>query len=106
SSELATEDEWLAMGRVRGYVPQGVVQTGTDGQGNPIYTANTRAVDPSLYWSNIYTDGNGIAIPYLYDAGYFKMREITLSYRVPGSLVSQWGIQDRKSTRLNSSHVK
>ncbi len=90
----ATEDEWLAMGKVRGYVPQGVVQTGTDDKGNPIYTPNTQAVDPSLYWSNIYTDGDGIAIPYLYDAGYFKMREITLSYRVPGSLVSQWGIQD------------
>ena len=90
----ATEDEWRNMGKVRGYVPQGVVQTGTDDKGNPIYTPNTQAVDPSLYWSNIYTDGNGISIPYIYDAGYLKMREITLSYRVPGSLVSKWGVQD------------
>ena len=90
----ATEDEWLAMGNVRGYVPQGVVQTGTDDKGNPVFTPNTQAVDPSLYWSNIYTDGNGIAIPYIYDAGYFKMREITVSYRVPASLISKWGIKD------------
>ena len=89
-----TEEEWLAMGMVRGYVPKGVVQTGTDADGNPIYEQNTRAVDPSLYWSNIYTDGNGISIPYIYDAGYFKMREITLSYRLPASWISTWGVRD------------
>lgn len=84
-----TADEWEALGMVRGYVPQGVVQTGTDGSGNPVYEQNTRAVDPSLYWSNIYTDGNGIPIPYLYDASYFKMREITLSYRLPAGFISK-----------------
>lgn len=89
-----TEEEWQQMGMVRGYVPKGVVQTGTDGGGNPIYEQNTRAVDPSLYWSNIYTDGNGISIPYIYDAGYFKMREITLGYRLPASWIAKWHIKD------------
>lgn len=88
-----TEDQWRDMGRVRGYVPQGVVQTGTDGNGNPVYEQNTRAVDPSLYWSGIYTDGNGIAIPYIYDASYLKVREIILSYQVPTAYISKWGIK-------------
>ncbi len=89
-----TEQQWQDMGMVRGYVPEGVVQTGVDGEGEPIYAQNTRAVDPSIYWANVYHDSQGIAIPYIYDASYLKVREITLSYRVPSKLTSRWGVRD------------
>ncbi|POY37942.1 SusC/RagA family TonB-linked outer membrane protein [Solitalea longa] len=88
-----TPDEWKAMGNVKGYVPQGVVQTGTDQQGNPIYTQNSQAVDPSVYWGQIYTDGNGVARPYIYDATYVKMRELSLSYSLPPALLSKWKVK-------------
>ncbi|WP_185937031.1 SusC/RagA family TonB-linked outer membrane protein [Chitinophaga polysaccharea] len=86
--------EWQAMGKVRGYVPEGVVQTGTGTDGKPVYTKNTRAVDPSVYWSNFYSDGNGIAVPFIYKATYVKVREITLSYRLPGTFNKRTGLKD------------
>ena len=86
--------QWAAAGLVRGYVPQGVVQTGTDAKGNPIYTKNTKALDPSIYWANYYSDGNGIATPFIYNASYIKMREITLSYQLPTSFISKLKIKD------------
>ncbi|MCO4294294.1 SusC/RagA family TonB-linked outer membrane protein [Solitalea sp. MAHUQ-68] len=88
-----TPDEWKAMGNVKGYVPKGVVQTGTDSNGNPVYSQNTQAVDPSVYWGQIYTDGNGVARPYIYDATYVKMRELSLSYSLPASLLSKWKVK-------------
>ncbi len=78
-----TADEWATMGNVKGYVPQGVVQTGTDGNGHPVYAKNTKALDPSVYWGNFYSDGNGIAVPFIYSASYIKVREITASYKIP-----------------------
>ncbi|RFZ92324.1 SusC/RagA family TonB-linked outer membrane protein [Mucilaginibacter conchicola] len=87
-------EQWTAAGNVRGYVPQGVVQTGTDGSGKPIYSKNTKAVDPSVYWANYYSDGNGVATPFIYDASYIKMREITVSYTIPSAISSKWGIKN------------
>ena len=87
-------EQWAAAGNVRGYVPQGVVQTGTDSKGNPIYTKNTKALDPSVYWANYYSDGNGVATPFIYDASYIKMRQITFSYQLPNKMTSRWGIKD------------
>jgi TonB-linked SusC/RagA family outer membrane protein len=89
-----TNAQWQAMGNVRGYVPVGVVQTGTDASGNPIYTANTRAVDPSVYWPQFYSDGNGVAVPFVYSATYIKVRELSLSYRFPRSMISGLKIRD------------
>lgn len=89
-----TIDEWKAMGQVQGYVPQGVVQTGTDSQGKPVYSTNTKAVDPSVYWGNFYSDGNGIAVPFIYNATYVKVREITLSYRIMSKGIRKAGFKD------------
>ncbi|MES2265668.1 MAG: SusC/RagA family TonB-linked outer membrane protein, partial [Bacteroidota bacterium] len=89
-----SSEQWAAAGNVRGYVPQGVVQTGVDGAGKPVYAKNTKAVDPSIYWANYYSDGNGVATPFIYDASYIKMREITVSYNIPGAVSSKWGIKN------------
>lgn len=86
-----TPEQWRAAGKVQGYVPQGVVQTGVDG--NPIYEKNTSAVDPSVYWPAFYSDGNGVAIPFIFDASYVKLRELTLGYAFSSKLLSRWGIK-------------
>lgn len=85
--------EWRAAGNVKGYVPEGVVQTGTDSEGKPVYEKNTQAVDPSTYWSQFYSDGNGIAVPFIYKATYVKAREITLNYSLPRSFNRKIGFK-------------
>ncbi len=87
-----TIQEWEAMGMVEGYIPKGVVQTGTDPNGKPIYTANTKAVDPGVYWPSYYSDDQGILTPFLYDASYVKVRELTLSYSLPHTFLNKLGI--------------
>jgi TonB-linked SusC/RagA family outer membrane protein len=81
-----TLEAWMASGNAKGYVPQGVVQTGTDPDGKPVYTANTKPVDPNVYWPLYYGDDKGIAPPFIYDASYIKMREIVVSYSLPARL--------------------
>ena len=89
-----TIQEWTAAGMVRGLVPVGVVQTGTNADGSPVYSQNTKAVDPSVYWGRILDVSNSVARPFIYDASYVKIREITLNYRLPSTLTSRWGVKD------------
>ena len=84
-----TIQEWTAAGMVKGYVPKGVVQNGTDANGKPIYVENAKAVDPNVYWSSFYGDNKGVATPFIYDASYIKMRELTLIYSLPASIASK-----------------
>lgn len=86
-----TSEDWAKAGMVRGLVPKGVIRT-IDGNGNEVFTENTRAVDPSVYWAQIIQDG-GVSRPYIYDASYVKMREITFGYSIPSTLTKRWGIQ-------------
>ncbi len=89
-----TSEQWSSEGLVRGLVPQGVIQTGTDTNGNPVYAQNTRAVDPSIYWGALGDISNSIGRPFIYDASYIKMRQLTISYKIPTSLTTKWGIKD------------
>ena len=66
--------EWKATG---GYLVDGVIQDGIDPDGNPIYRKNDIYVNPETYWQNVYTN---TAEPYIYDASYIKLRELSLSY--------------------------
>lgn len=81
-----TLEEWMSSGNAKGYTPQGVVQTGTDPSGKPVYAQNTKPVDPNTYWPGYYGDDKGIAPPFIYDASYVKMREIVVSYMLPARL--------------------
>ena len=81
--------QWTNEGKVKGYVPQGVVQTGVDGNGKPVYEKNTKAVDPNVYWSSFYADDKGVATPFIYDASYIKMRELTLLYTLPNRIAEK-----------------
>nr|WP_162988684.1 SusC/RagA family TonB-linked outer membrane protein [Pedobacter schmidteae] len=89
-----TFEQWTAAGKVGGLVPKGVLQTGVDGQGNPIYAQNTRAVDPSVYWGAYNDIANAVGRPFIYDASYVKVRQLTLSYRIPASITNKWKIKD------------
>ncbi len=84
-----TIQEWGDAGMVRGLVPKGVVQTGTDATGKPVYEQNTRAVEPSNYWAILGDISNAVAVPFIYDASYVKMRQLTLTYNLPVSLASK-----------------
>jgi hypothetical protein len=87
-----TTAEWVAMGQAEGYVPKGVFQTGTDANGKPVYTANTKSMDPGLYWGSLYSDDHGILTPFLYDASYIKVRELMLSYNIPKNVLKKINI--------------
>lgn len=74
------------------FVP-GVIQTGTDANGNPVYKENLggpgTAVLPfagATTWS--------FTRAFLYDASYIKLREISLGYDLPRSIVQKWGMQN------------
>tara|TARA_R110002049_G_scaffold30_2_gene182 strand:- start:10079 stop:13261 length:3183 start_codon:yes stop_codon:yes gene_type:complete len=80
-SESAREDaniqpsNWVATG---GYLANGVVENGTDVGGNTIYKTNDIFVDPRDYWGNV--ANAHIIQPFIYDASYVKLREVSVSY--------------------------
>ena len=68
---------WVATG---GYLGQGVVNTGTED--SPVWQPNDVYVNPKDYYS--YIMNNQIMEPYIYDASYIKLRELSLSYTFAG----------------------
>lgn len=64
-----------------GYVAEGVVNTGT--ADNPVYTKNTTPVNPQDYWNSVF---NNTPAPFIYDASYVKLREVSLGYSIPKSV--------------------
>lgn len=64
-----------------GYVAEGVVNTGT--ADNPVYTRNTTPVNPQDYWNSVF---NNTPAPFIYDASYVKLREVSLGYSIPKSV--------------------
>lgn len=66
------KDSWTPTG---GYIGKGVVNVGT--AENPKYEANTTPVDPQKYWDFF---PNNSPEPFIYDASFVKLRELTLTY--------------------------
>lgn len=75
-----------------GYVSRGVVNTGTSE--NPVYEQNTKPVNPQNYWNTVF---NNTPAPFIYDASYVKLRELSLGYDFPTNLVS--------SLKMSSLHM-
>lgn len=79
---------------VRGFVFDGVVQVGEDGDGNPVYAENTTPVDfanpanglNGIYWVR-YGFG-GVDEDNIEDGSWVRLRELTLNYSLPKSLLS------------------
>lgn len=70
-----------------GYVSEGVVNTGT--ADNPVYTENTTPVNPQTYWTSVF---DNTPAPFIYDASYVKLRELSLGYEFPRSVLGNIGI--------------
>jgi TonB-linked SusC/RagA family outer membrane protein len=70
-------------------IPNSVVETGTDANGDPIYEENTKPIDLvhlSEYWGN---GGSLIDGSSLIDKSFVKLREVVLSYSVPERLLDK-----------------
>ncbi|WP_206367107.1 SusC/RagA family TonB-linked outer membrane protein [Sphingobacterium sp. SGG-5] len=72
--------DWQPTG---GYVAHGVVEE-VDGSGAATYRANDRFVSPEVYWKYI---GAQTPLPFIYDNSYVKLREVSITYRLPGSWI-------------------
>jgi len=77
--------DWQPTG---GYVGQGVVNVGT--AENPVYETNTAFVNPQSYWGTFLSNSPE---PFIYDATYAKLRELTFGYTFPSALFSKTPIQ-------------
>lgn len=85
-SQNILPENWTPTG---GYVGKGVKNTGTED--SPNYVPNDVPVNPQSYWANIYEN---TPEPYVYDASYIKLRELTLSYKIPSKLLKKLAVVD------------
>ena len=86
-----TANEWTPTG---GYVGKGVVDARTPAQiaagADPIWEPNTTPVDPQRYWQTL---AQNTPEPFIYDASYIKLREMTISYNVPAKALAKTPIK-------------
>jgi TonB-linked SusC/RagA family outer membrane protein len=72
---------------------QGVIRTGEGTEGDPyVYTEVDRDLTPheaQNYWESIGGETTGIASTFLYDATFGKLRQLTLSYSLPRTLLEK-----------------
>jgi TonB-linked SusC/RagA family outer membrane protein len=76
---------------------EGVVQNGTDGDGNPVYEPFTKTLTPDeakIYWNSVQGEANPIPAMFLYDASFVKFRQLTLGYSLPRTLLSHTPFQN------------
>ena len=66
----------------------GVIQTGTNADGSPIYTPNNIQIDAQTYWGSFAPSGSGSDLN-VFDATVIRLREMTLSYALPKSLLEK-----------------
>jgi TonB-linked SusC/RagA family outer membrane protein len=71
------------LGREGGYVGTGVTESGS---------VNTTAVPAETYWTNL-ASSNNIAEEFVYDASFIKLRELSLGYTVPSSLLKRFFVK-------------
>ncbi|RAW00609.1 SusC/RagA family TonB-linked outer membrane protein [Pseudochryseolinea flava] len=76
-----SQEAWTPTG---GYVGKGVVNVGTAEK--PEYVANAKPVDPELYWRGFLENSPEY---FIYDASYAKLRELTIGYTLPPSIISK-----------------
>ncbi|MEG1023876.1 MAG: hypothetical protein RSF34_05370, partial [Flavobacterium sp.] len=61
---------------------------------NPKYEKNTKPVNPQDYWNTVF---NNTPAPFVYDASYVKLREVSLGYQIPKSVFA--------GAKINSIYV-
>ncbi|SHN28344.1 TonB-linked outer membrane protein, SusC/RagA family [Cyclobacterium lianum] len=78
----------------------GVIQSGTDADGDPIYESFTKTLSPgeaNNYWNQM---GNRVQDFFVYDGSFAKLRQVTFGYNFPRSILS-----NTPFTNLNISFV-
>ena len=85
-AENMTLNQWIPTG---GFIGEGVVNVGTADK--PVWEKNTTPVDPQAFWRTV---TENTPEPFIYDASYIKLRELTLSYSLPKSLLTKTFLQE------------
>lgn len=80
------------IGREGGIVGNGVMQTGTAENGDPIYARNNVVVSSETYNHIAYSQN--VAESSVFDASYVKWRQVMLSYRVPNGVMGKLPFRD------------
>ena len=78
------------LGRETGIVGQGVVNTGTTE--NPVYTPNTKSISSEEWHHKYYLLTNNEET--IFDGSYVKLREVRLTYRLPGKVFTRLPFRD------------
>lgn len=82
---VGTDPRTLYNDREPFVVPGSVIQT-SDGK----FVPNTKAVDNAqVYWTDYVSDN---AIEQLIDASFIKLREVSVSYRIPKRMIQHWPV--------------
>ena len=81
AAEDAGIDPETVLQNGRGFIGEGVNENGE---------VNDVLVNPSTYWKSIATN---IPQPFIYDAGYIKLRDVGISYTLPNSLLKTLPLQ-------------
>jgi hypothetical protein len=71
----------------------GVIQSGSDPDGNPIYEEFTKTLTPgeaNNYWIQL---GERASDRFVSDASFVKLRQITLGYTIPGKVLQKTPLQ-------------
>jgi hypothetical protein len=63
----------------------GVIQTGTDGDGNPIYSENTTQINAAEYFFGNYFFSDEA---FIFDGTTVRLRELSLAYQIPKNILS------------------
>jgi hypothetical protein len=83
------------------FVVEGVIQDPTTGE----YQVSTTEVTPQNYWNAVAGVGNlGITEANIYDATNVRLRNLNLSYALPGGLLSKTPLQ-RASVGITATNV-
>jgi TonB-linked SusC/RagA family outer membrane protein len=83
---------WLTAtnGRQRFVFPNSVYESGRDAKGNPIYAQNTNIATSTggvEFWTNVMNNTERFTVT---SADFWKLRELTLSYEVPVSVLPKF----------------
>lgn len=69
-----------------GLIGPGVKETSASTEDNPEYEANDQIVNPSDYWNFV---ASNAPEKFIYDASYIKLRDLSLAYSLPRSLLEK-----------------
>ncbi len=81
-------EDWTPTGGllIEGIYQDGTIINGVDMSGKP----NQTFVDPYVYYQKVSLWQEEIHQPFIYDASFVKLRELSLTYQLPSSLMEKW----------------